>query len=48
MGEEGLFEVLRDKNQEALAERDFERVVTTDPHAWNALRCDGYDLSSPV
>lgn len=47
-GEEGLFEVLREKNVEALKARDFERVVTNDPHAWNALRCDGYGLEQPV
>jgi Fe-S oxidoreductase len=47
VGEEGLFEVLRDKNTEALEGRDFERVITSDPHALNALRND-YGLDKPV
>jgi Fe-S oxidoreductase len=47
VGEEGLFEVLRDKNTEALAEREFERIITSDPHAFNALRND-YGLERPV
>jgi Fe-S oxidoreductase len=48
IGEEGLFEVLRDQNVQALEERSCERVVTTDPHALNALKNDGYDLEMPV
>jgi len=47
MGEEGLFEVLRDKNTNALEERSFDRIVTADPHAMNALRND-YDIEQPV
>ena len=47
LGEEGLFETLREKNLEALEGRDFKRVVTTDPHAMNALRHD-YTLDQPV
>jgi Fe-S oxidoreductase len=47
MGEEGLFEALRDQNLEALEDRTFDRVVTTDPHAFNALRHD-YGLEQPV
>ena len=47
VGEEGLFEVLREQNLEALAERDIERVVTTDPHAFNALVND-YGYEKPV
>ncbi len=47
IGEEGLFEVLRDKNTEAIAERDCASVVTSDPHAFNALRND-YTLEQPV
>jgi Fe-S oxidoreductase len=46
-GEEGLFLALREQNEEALAARRFERVVTTDPHAMNALRHD-YGLEQPV
>jgi Fe-S oxidoreductase len=47
VGEEGLFEVLRDKNREALAAREFDTVVTSDPHTFNALRND-YGLDKPV
>jgi len=47
VGEEGLFEVLRDTNREALGARSFERVITSDPHAFNALRND-YELDKPV
>jgi len=48
IGEEGLFEALRDQNTEAMASRRFNRVVTADPHAFNALRNDDYDLDLPV
>lgn len=47
IGEEGLFEALRDKNLDALAERDFGRIVTTDPHAYNAILND-YSQEKPV
>ncbi|HEY5564162.1 MAG TPA: (Fe-S)-binding protein, partial [Rhodothermia bacterium] len=48
IGEEGLFENLRAQNLEAMGARSFKRVVTTDPHAFNALKHDGYDLDLPV
>ncbi|MFV1958051.1 MAG: (Fe-S)-binding protein [Planctomycetota bacterium] len=48
IGEEGLFEVLREKNRAALQARAFDRIVTSDPHALNTLRNDGYDLAQPV
>ena len=49
MGEEGLFETLRDKNLDALAERPGKEIVTTDPHALNALCNDyGSDVDRPV
>ena len=38
IGEEGLFEVLREKNQQAFAKPKFQAIVTTDPHTYNALR----------
>jgi Fe-S oxidoreductase len=38
VGEEGLFEALRDKNIDAMAKAKFEKIVTTDPHAYNALK----------
>ncbi|MBM4060970.1 MAG: (Fe-S)-binding protein [Planctomycetes bacterium] len=47
VGEEGLFESLREQNLQALAAREVGRVVTTDPHALNALRHD-YRLGEPV
>ena len=38
VGEEGLFEVLRDKNLQVLAKAQFKSVVTTDPHTYNTLK----------
>lgn len=38
VGEEGLFEMLRDKNQRTLAQATFQAVVTTDPHTLNTLK----------
>ncbi len=40
LGEEGLFEQVRDKNLEAFASRNFEKIVTFDPHAFNAIKND--------
>jgi len=40
MGEEGLFEMLVEKNMKAMAKAQFERVVTTDPHTYHALKHD--------
>jgi len=40
MGEEGLFELLKEENREVLEGIKFRRIVTTDPHAFNALRKD--------
>jgi Fe-S oxidoreductase len=37
-GEEGLFEMLRDKNLKALEKACFEKIVTTDPHSYQALK----------
>jgi len=37
-GEEGLFEVLRDKNVAAIGKAGHKRLVTTDPHAYHALK----------
>jgi len=47
LGEEGLYEQLRDTNLEAMGQRSFERVVTTDPHAFNELT-QSYGLEQPV
>lgn len=38
VGEEGLFEVLSEKNQKSLASARFKKIVTTDPHTYNALK----------
>jgi len=38
VGEEGLFELLREKNIAALQKANFNRVLTTDPHVYNTLR----------
>ena len=38
IGEEGLFEMLREKNQQSFAKAQFKTIVTTDPHAYNALK----------
>jgi len=37
-GEEGLFEMLREKNEAVLTKCTFKSVVTTDPHTYNALK----------
>jgi Fe-S oxidoreductase len=38
IGEEGLFEMLREKNEQALAQAQFKAIVTTDPHTYNTLK----------
>ena len=40
MGEEGLFQVLVEENTETLSSINFKWIVTTDPHAYNALKKD--------
>jgi Fe-S oxidoreductase len=40
MGEEGLFQLLLEENMETLKAIRFKRIVTTDPHAFNALKKD--------
>ena len=40
LGEEGLFQVLVEQNVAALECVKFNRIVTTDPHAFNALKKD--------
>ncbi len=47
MGEEGLFQVLVEENTETLSSIDFKWIVTTDPHAYNALKKD-YPEPYPV
>jgi Fe-S oxidoreductase len=38
VGEEGLGEMLADKNRQAFGAAQFQRLVTTDPHSFQALR----------
>jgi Fe-S oxidoreductase len=38
VGEEGLFEMLVEKNVAALSRCDYKAIVTTDPHSYNALK----------
>jgi Fe-S oxidoreductase len=37
-GERGLFEMLAEKNARALAKYEFDVILTTDPHAYNAIK----------
>jgi len=43
-GEETLFMALRDDNVEAIKASGVQRIVTADPHAYNALKHDYKDL----
>ena len=47
LGEEGLFEMLRDKNLAALASSQYRAIVTTDPHSYHALKHE-YGLNGKV
>lgn len=38
VGEEGIFEMLVDKNMQALSKCKYETIVTTDPHTYNTLK----------
>jgi Fe-S oxidoreductase len=38
VGEEGIFEMLVDKNMQALSKCKYETIVTTDPHTFNTLK----------
>jgi len=38
VGEEGLFEMLAEKNIKAFDKSQFETIVTTDPHSYNAIK----------
>jgi Fe-S oxidoreductase len=43
-GEETLFQALREHNTEAIQASGVERIVTSDPHAFHALRHDYRDI----
>jgi Fe-S oxidoreductase/nitrate reductase gamma subunit len=45
-GEEGLFQVLAEKNVAALAKARFREIVTTDPHSYNTLRFEYPELGA--
>jgi Fe-S oxidoreductase len=47
LGEEGLFEMLRDKNLAALQSSQFAAIVTTDPHTYHVLKHE-YGLDGRV
>jgi len=46
-GEEMLFQILKEQNTEAIKATEVNRIVTADPHAYNALRKD-YSGLPPV
>lgn len=50
VGEEGLFEMLVEKNMEAFSKASFDKIFTTDPHSFNTLRNEypEFGLDKPV
>ena len=40
VGEEGLFEMLVEKNKAAFGKATFKTIITTDPHSYNALKLE--------
>jgi Fe-S oxidoreductase len=49
-GERGLFEMLAEKNGQAFSRYEFGEIITTDPHAYNALKNEypALDITYPV
>jgi len=49
-GERGLFEMLAEKNGRAFGKYSFKEIITTDPHAYNALKNEypALGISYPV
>lgn len=49
-GERGLFELLAEKNGRAFSKYEFNEIITTDPHAYNALKNEypALGISYPV
>jgi Fe-S oxidoreductase len=45
VGEEGLFELLRQKNTATLQQAHFDNLFTTDPHVYNTLRNEYPELN---
>ncbi len=50
LGEEGLFEMLAEKNVKAMEKATFQRIVTTDPHTYHTLKHEYglFGLNKPV
>jgi Fe-S oxidoreductase len=48
IGEQGMFEELRDSNTRLIKERNPKRVVVTSPHSYNAFKNDYPGLDVPV
>jgi Fe-S oxidoreductase len=50
IGEEGLFEMLVERNLASLGQASFQEIFTTDPHTFNTLRNEypAYGLDKPV
>jgi len=49
-GERGLFEMIAEKNGRVFSKFEFNKIITTDPHAYNALKNEypALDISYPV
>jgi len=49
-GERGLFEMLAEKNGQAFSKYQFNQIITSDPHAYNALKNEypALGISYPV
>lgn len=49
-GESGLFEMLAEKNAKAFDKYEFNEIITTDPHAFNAIKNEypNLEISYPV
>ena len=47
IGEEGLFEMLREKNLTAFGKAAFKKIVTADPHAYHALKNEYFNGQRP-
>lgn len=38
VGEEGLFDILKEKNLQSINQSKFKKIITTDPHTYNTLK----------
>jgi Fe-S oxidoreductase len=49
-GERGLFEMLAEKNGMAFDKYEFDEIITTDPHAYNAIKNEypGLEIKYPI